>query len=270
MKNSNQKPWLWLGIAAVFLCAGVFLMKDQEADPTASPGGKSTSQEAVLPSAGISWDSHEQRDPFDRYREEDSALALAEATARREAAARSAQVREMLFEATDYESTTPALERMGPESPNLEHIPAIPPLKKRTDESATAGPDPPLYPPSDSTAAQRGLFLKASYGTPVYTTLSGEVVTAVRRDSLEGNSLRIRGELGFEVVYGYLSNLVVLLGMHVSQGDVIGYVGNSGLKKQPQLHYRIFKGGKPLNPERFSGIRERLMRCDSIGAKTDF
>lgn len=90
--------------------------------------------------------------------------------------------------------------------------------------------------------------LGASTGTPVLASASGDVIIA-RSSGWNGGYGRyivIEHSNGTQTLYGHLSGLEVGVGWHVVQGQVIGYVGNTGKSTGPHLHFEI-RGG-PRNP----------------------
>ncbi|MFX9284149.1 M23 family metallopeptidase, partial [Acinetobacter baumannii] len=63
-----------------------------------------------------------------------------------------------------------------------------------------------------------------------------------------GNYLRLDHGGGIGTGYGHMSRLAVTAGMAVRRGQVIGYVGSTGLSTGPHLHYEAFRGGQPIDP----------------------
>lgn len=94
-----------------------------------------------------------------------------------------------------------------------------------------------------------GVDLGAPRGTPVRTTASGSV-TFVGRQGGAGNMVKVRHPNGYETLYLHLHGFAKGLrrGSKVRQGDLIGYVGSTGLSTGPHLDYRVKKNKKYLNP----------------------
>lgn len=92
-----------------------------------------------------------------------------------------------------------------------------------------------------------GVDYAAQVGTPVQAVGSG-VVTGAGYSGGNGNMVRIRHEGGFDTMYLHLSRIAVRSGARVSQGQVIGYVGSSGLSTGPHLDFRVLRHGKPVDP----------------------
>jgi murein DD-endopeptidase MepM/ murein hydrolase activator NlpD len=94
-----------------------------------------------------------------------------------------------------------------------------------------------------------GVDYAAPVGTPVRAVGNG-MVAAIGKDGANGRYVRLRHPRGYETMYLHLSRITVKSGARVSQGDVIGYVGSSGLSTGPHLDFRIKRNGKALNPLR--------------------
>jgi murein DD-endopeptidase MepM/ murein hydrolase activator NlpD len=92
-----------------------------------------------------------------------------------------------------------------------------------------------------------GVDYAAPIGTKVQAVGSGVVVSAGMNGG-SGRMIRIRHAGGYETMYLHLLRINVQRGARVSQGDVIGLVGSSGLSTGPHLDFRIQRHGKALNP----------------------
>ena len=94
-----------------------------------------------------------------------------------------------------------------------------------------------------------GVDYVAPKGTPISAAGDGTVVTAGYSGGF-GNRIVVRHANGYESSYGHLSAFKKGLrkGSIVSQGEIIGYVGSTGLSTGPHLDYRITLAGQPLNP----------------------
>lgn len=96
-----------------------------------------------------------------------------------------------------------------------------------------------------------GTDYAAPSGTPIKATGSGRVVFRGRRGGY-GNVIVIRHDAHLSTRYGHMSSFAKEFGVgsKVRQGDVIGYVGMSGLATGPHLHYEFRVDGHPKDPER--------------------
>lgn len=97
--------------------------------------------------------------------------------------------------------------------------------------------------------AHRGVDYAADSGTPIMATSDGVVIHRAPKGSY-GNAVEIRHPNGFVTRYAHLSNFRrgVNLGTRVHQGDIIGYVGMTGLASGPHLHYEMLRGGSQIDP----------------------
>lgn len=98
-----------------------------------------------------------------------------------------------------------------------------------------------------------GTDFGARRGTPVRATADGTVIRAGRNGSY-GNLVELRHTRGYETRYAHLNGFArgIRPGVQVVQGQIIGYVGSTGLASAPHLHYEIRKGDRPLDPRTVS------------------
>jgi len=99
------------------------------------------------------------------------------------------------------------------------------------------------------TRAHQGIDFGAGWGTPILAAGDGVVAQAGPWGGY-GNWLRIRHTGGWDTGYGHISRFAkgVRPGAHVRQGQVVAYVGATGLATGPHLHYEIWKAGQRVNP----------------------
>jgi murein DD-endopeptidase MepM/ murein hydrolase activator NlpD len=100
------------------------------------------------------------------------------------------------------------------------------------------------------TRMHAGIDFGAPTGTPVYAAGDGVVERAGWAGGY-GRWLQIKHAGGLETGYGHLSRWAVKAGQHVHQGQVVAYVGSTGLSTGPHLHYEIMVHGKKVNPSKF-------------------
>lgn len=93
-----------------------------------------------------------------------------------------------------------------------------------------------------------GMDFTAPTGTPIYATGNGKVSKIERKTSGYGNSVQIDHGYNYVTLYGHMSKINCTEGQTVQRGDVIGYVGNTGLSSGPHCHYEVRKNGHPVNP----------------------
>jgi murein DD-endopeptidase MepM/ murein hydrolase activator NlpD len=92
-----------------------------------------------------------------------------------------------------------------------------------------------------------GLDLAAGFGAPIVAAADGRVTSAGWSGGY-GNLVRIAHAGGIQTMYGHMSRIVAGSGAMVRQGQLIGYVGSTGLSTGPHLHYEVLKNGRPVNP----------------------
>jgi murein DD-endopeptidase MepM/ murein hydrolase activator NlpD len=109
-----------------------------------------------------------------------------------------------------------------------------------------------------------GVDYGAPIGTPVMTTADGVVVSAGYHGG-EGNCVRVRHGSRLETSYLHLSRFAkgIKAGKQVMQGEIIGYVGMTGLATGPHLDYRISDGGTWLDP-----LKLRSITPDPLGGES--
>jgi murein DD-endopeptidase MepM/ murein hydrolase activator NlpD len=106
-----------------------------------------------------------------------------------------------------------------------------------------------LHPILKIARPHHGIDYAAPYGTPVSAAGDGTVIFAGRRGGY-GKLIGLHHPNGFTTYYGHLSRIAkgVSAGRKIVQGDVIGYVGATGLATGPHLHYEMRMRGRPINP----------------------
>lgn len=92
-----------------------------------------------------------------------------------------------------------------------------------------------------------GIDLKAPVGAPIYAAADGKVLKACYYAGY-GKYVRIKHVGAVDTAYGHLSRMAVRPGQRVRQGQIIGYVGVTGVTTGPHLHYEVMKNGKFINP----------------------
>ena len=99
------------------------------------------------------------------------------------------------------------------------------------------------------TKHHNGTDFAAPTGTPIMASGSGTVITAGWCGN-GGNCVRIRHNSSYTTGYGHLSKFATKVGRKVRQGQIIGYVGNTGMSTGPHLHYTVKYNGKFINSQK--------------------
>jgi murein DD-endopeptidase MepM/ murein hydrolase activator NlpD len=95
-----------------------------------------------------------------------------------------------------------------------------------------------------------GIDIEAPYGTPVRAAADGES-TGESMGSGYGKQVVLDHGHDLLTIYGHLSAIAVLPGQHVTRGQIIGYVGQSGHATGPHLHYEVRVHNVPVNPHKY-------------------
>ena len=99
------------------------------------------------------------------------------------------------------------------------------------------------------TKHHNGTDFAAPTGTPIMASGNGTVIKAGWCGN-GGNCVRIRHNSSYTTGYGHLSKFATKTGRRVRQGQVIGYVGNTGMSTGPHLHYTVKYNGKFINSQK--------------------
>lgn len=112
-----------------------------------------------------------------------------------------------------------------------------------------------------------GVDYGAPVGTPVRATADGTVISAGARGGA-GRMVRLRHANGYVTAYLHLSGYAkgIRSGRRVGQGEVIGYVGSSGLSTGPHLDYRVQRNGRWINPATLSSDPPPPLAADVLPA----
>jgi len=94
--------------------------------------------------------------------------------------------------------------------------------------------------------AHNGTDYAAPTGTPIMTTASG-VVEAAAYSAGNGNYVKVKHDRTYSTQYLHMSRIMVRRGQHVTQGQIIGKVGSTGLATGPHVCYRFWKNGKQVD-----------------------
>lgn len=92
-----------------------------------------------------------------------------------------------------------------------------------------------------------GIDIGASWGSPIVAAGDGQVIAAGWAGGY-GREVQIAHGGGITSLYGHMSEIVAQPGSFVHAGQLIGYVGSSGLSTGPHVHFEVRRGGAPVNP----------------------
>jgi beta-lactamase regulating signal transducer with metallopeptidase domain len=128
--------------------------------------------------------------------------------------------------------------------------PSIKPVRDEDLIKISSGYGMRIHPITKKKKMHKGVDFVAKMGTPVIATADGRIIkkTFEQEGKGYGRYIAIQHDNVYVSVYTQLSKFNVEVGDVVKQGDVIGYVGSSGISTGPHLHYEVHKNGERVNP----------------------
>ncbi len=130
----------------------------------------------------------------------------------------------------------------------LAAVPAIQPVSNKQLIALASGFGFRVHPIYKVKKMHAGIDFAASIGTPIYATADGKVLEVSVRFSGYGKMVEIDHGFGYHTRYAHMHGFAVRQGQQVKRGDLIGYVGNTGLSTAPHLHYEVLLNGTHINP----------------------
>lgn len=118
-----------------------------------------------------------------------------------------------------------------------------------------------FHPVQHTWKAHKGTDYAAPTGTSIMTTASG-TVEATGYTAGNGNFVKVKHNRTYSTQYLHMSKILVRRGQHVSQGDIIGKVGSTGLATGPHVCYRFWNNGVQVDP-----LRLKLPNSEPMNAK---
>ena len=127
-------------------------------------------------------------------------------------------------------------------------IPAIRPLRGDEISHLASGYGIRIHPVYKVRKMHTGIDFSSQVGTPIYATADGTVDKVEFSFSGYGKMVEIEHGFGYRTRYAHMHGFAVRKGQHIKRGELIGYVGNTGLSTGPHLHYEVHVQGKQVNP----------------------
>ncbi|HYG01077.1 MAG TPA: M23 family metallopeptidase [Chryseosolibacter sp.] len=127
-------------------------------------------------------------------------------------------------------------------------IPAIQPISNKQLIALASGYGLRIHPVYKVKKLHAGIDFAATIGTPIYATADGKVAVVDVKFSGYGKVVEIDHGFGYRTRYAHMHDFAVRVGMQVKRGDLIGYVGNTGLSTAPHLHYEVMINGNHVDP----------------------
>jgi murein DD-endopeptidase MepM/ murein hydrolase activator NlpD len=127
-------------------------------------------------------------------------------------------------------------------------IPAIQPVSNKQLISLASGFGYRIHPVYKVMRMHQGIDFAAPIGTPIYSTADGKVMTVEFSFSGYGKMVEIDHGFGYKTRYAHMHGFAVRVGQKVKRGELIGYVGSTGLSTAPHLHYEVHINNLAKNP----------------------
>ncbi|MDZ4715735.1 MAG: M23 family metallopeptidase [Cytophagales bacterium] len=127
-------------------------------------------------------------------------------------------------------------------------IPAIQPVPKKQTVVLASGYGIRIHPIYKVRKMHHGIDFAAPIGTPIYSAADGVIDNVEISFTGYGKKVEIDHGFGYRTRYAHMHMFVVKNGQRVKRGDLIGYVGDTGLSTAPHLHYEVFINGAQVNP----------------------
>ena len=130
----------------------------------------------------------------------------------------------------------------------LRSIPAIMPVSTRDLTRIASGFGLRIHPYYKISKFHAGMDFTAPLGTEIYATGDGTIESVSSGKRGMGNYIIVNHGFGYSSTYAHLESFNVRQGQKVRRGDVIGFVGNTGMSIAPHLHYEIRLNGENVDP----------------------
>lgn len=130
----------------------------------------------------------------------------------------------------------------------LASIPAIQPVSNKDLTRTASGWGYRIHPVYKIRKFHYGIDFTAPTGTEIYATGDGTVEQVETSSRGYGNNIIINHGYGYKTRYAHMNGFNVKKGQKVKRGDVIGFVGNTGLSTAPHLHYEVLRSSQRVNP----------------------
>lgn len=133
----------------------------------------------------------------------------------------------------------------------LSSIPAIQPISNDDLRHQPSGFGWRTHPIYKTPEFHPGMDFAAAQGTEIHATGDGVIERADGSAQGYGNHVVINHGYGYSTLYGHMVKFVVRVGQQVKRGQLIGYVGSTGLSTAPHVHYEVHKNQEKVNPINF-------------------
>jgi murein DD-endopeptidase MepM/ murein hydrolase activator NlpD len=129
----------------------------------------------------------------------------------------------------------------------LASIPAILPIAIKDFKGINSSYGYRIHPIYKQRIAHMGMDFAGITNTPIYATGDGKAIH-VGQERGYGKKIVIDHGYGYKTMYAHLNKFNIRRGQKIKRGEVIGYLGNTGISTGPHLHYEVRKNNRPVNP----------------------
>lgn len=141
--------------------------------------------------------------------------------------------------------------RIKDKSRMLSSIPSIQPVANKDLKRFASGYGYRIHPIHKIRKFHRGVDFTAPTGTNIFATGDGKVIKISKSGRGYGHHIIVDHGYGYKSLYAHLSEIHVKKGQEVKRGEIIGYIGSTGLSTAPHLHYEVHYNDKAVNPINF-------------------
>ncbi len=127
-------------------------------------------------------------------------------------------------------------------------IPAIQPISNKQLVAIASGFGARIHPIYKVKKMHTGIDFAAPIGTPIYATADGKIEEVSVKFSGYGKMIVIDHGFGYKTRYAHMHEFAVRTGQNIKRGELIGYVGDTGISTAPHLHYEVMMNGVLINP----------------------
>jgi murein DD-endopeptidase MepM/ murein hydrolase activator NlpD len=133
----------------------------------------------------------------------------------------------------------------------LASIPAIIPISNKDLTRTASGFGLRIHPIYKISMFHYGMDFTAPLGTDIYATGDGVIESVITDQRGYGKHITINHGFGYKTLYAHMDRFNVRKGQKVRRGDVIGYVGSTGLSLAPHVHYEVHINDVPVDPSNY-------------------
>jgi len=157
-------------------------------------------------------------------------------------------ITELLNTAGDYQHIAPVAQIIRQNEDLFRFVPSICPIREKY--RLTGKFEQRIHPIRKELEFHKGVDLAAEYAATIHATADGSVIFTGDRGGY-GKTVIINHRFGFVTQYSHLTLIYCRTSQIVKKGDVIGFVGNTGISTGNHLHYEIQKNNRNINPLNF-------------------